>query len=81
MTWLGLPTYPPHRNLITRPEKCVQADELYSDYGWCLPGRYDPTCGPFKQAVSDCLADTSYRHQAQLNTLLTRKFPVFKSAA
>ncbi|MDA8194440.1 MAG: hypothetical protein M0Z53_10640 [Thermaerobacter sp.] len=28
MTWLGLPTYSPHRNLIERIGKLVQADEL-----------------------------------------------------
>ncbi len=81
MTWLWLPTCSPHRNLIARPGTLVQADELYSEYGWCLPGRYDPTCGPFKPAISDCLVDPSGRHQAQLNTLLTRNFPIFKSAA
>ncbi|MDA8194958.1 MAG: hypothetical protein M0Z53_13305 [Thermaerobacter sp.] len=81
MTRLGSPTCAPHRNLIARLGKCVQADGLGSEYRWCLPGRYDPKFGPLNQAISDCLADTSGRHQARLNTLLTAKFPVFKSAA
>ncbi len=81
LTRILLPTYSPHRNLIARLWKLVKADELYSEYWWCLPGRYYPKFGPFKPAISDCLADTSDRHQAQLNTLLTLKFQVFKSAA
>ncbi|MDA8192704.1 MAG: IS630 family transposase, partial [Thermaerobacter sp.] len=72
MTWLWLPTYSLHRNLIARLGTLVKPD--------CLHGRYYPKFGPFKQAISDCLADTS-RHQAQLNTLLTLKFQVFKPAA
>ena len=72
MTWLWLPTYSLHRNLIARLGTLVKPD--------CLHGRYYPKFGPFKQAISDCLADTS-RHQAQLNTLLTLKFQVFKSTA
>ena len=71
----------PQRNLSKGLGKLVQADELCCEYWWCLPGRYYPTRGPFKQATSNCLADTSGRHQAQFNTLLTLKFPVFKSAA
>ncbi len=59
----------------------MKPDELYSEYGWCLHGRSYPKFGPFNQAISECVADTSGRHQAQFNTLLTRKFPVFKSAA
>lgn len=31
-----------------------------------------------KQAIVDCLADTSGRHHAMLSTLLTLHFPVFK---
>ncbi len=73
MTWLWLPTYSPNLNLIERLGKLVKAD--------CLHGRYYPKFGSFKQAISDCLAHPSGRHQAQLNTLLTRKFPVFKLAA
>ncbi|MDA8194008.1 MAG: hypothetical protein M0Z53_08425 [Thermaerobacter sp.] len=58
MTWLWLPTYSPHLNLIARLGKLVKAD--------CLHGRYYPKFGPFKQAIIDCLADTNGRHQAQL---------------
>jgi hypothetical protein len=46
-----------------------------------LHGRYYPKFGPFKQAIIDCLANTSGRHQAKLNTLLTLNVQVFKSAA
>ncbi|MDA8193451.1 MAG: transposase [Thermaerobacter sp.] len=73
ITWLWLPTYSPNLNLIERLGTLVKAD--------CLHGRYYPKFGPFKQAISDCLAATSGRHQAQLNTRLTRKLPVFKPAA
>ncbi len=73
MTWLWLPTYSLHRNLIARLGTLVKPD--------CLHGRYYPKFGPFKQAISDCLADTNGRHQAQLNTLLTLKFQVFKPTA
>ena len=71
MSWL--PTYSPHLNLIERLWKCVKAE--------CLHGRYYQKFGPFKQAIIDCLADTKDRHQAQLNTLLTLNFPIFKSVA
>ena len=73
ITLLWLPTYSPNLNLIERLWKFVKAD--------CLHGRYYPKFGPFKQAIIDCLADTSGRHQAKLNTLLTLKFQVFKSTA
>lgn len=81
ITWLWLPTYSAHLNLIERLGKFVKADELCSEYWWCLHGRYYPKFGPFKPAIIDCLADTSGRHQAQLNTLLTLNFQVFKAAA
>ncbi len=73
ITLLWLPTYSPNLNLIERLWKLVKAE--------CLHGRYYPKFGPFKQAIIDCLADTSDRHQAKLHTLLTFKFQVFKSAA
>ncbi len=73
ITLLWLPTYSPNLNLIERLWKFVKAE--------CLHGRYYPKFGPFKQAIIDCLADTSGRHQTKLNTLLTLNFQVFKSAA
>ncbi len=73
ITWLWLPTYSPHLNLIERLWKFVKAE--------CLHGRYYPKFGPFTQAIIDCLADTGGRHQAQLNTLLTLNFQIFKSGA
>jgi len=69
---LWLPTYSPNLNLIERLWKFVKAE--------CLHGRYYPDFKPFKQAITDCLADTNHRHQAKLQTLLTLKFQVFKSA-
>ena len=73
ITLLWLPTYSPNLNLIERLWKFVKAE--------CLHGRYYPKFGPFKQAIIDCLADTGGRHQAQLNTLLTLNFQIFKSVA
>jgi hypothetical protein len=34
----------------------------------------------FKQAISQCLAQTTGRHQAALNSLLTLEFQTFESA-
>ncbi len=73
ITLLWLPTYSPNLNLIERLWKFVKAE--------CLHGRYYPKFGPFTQAIIDCLADTGGRHQAQLNTLLTLNFQIFKSVA
>ncbi len=81
ITLLWLPTYSPNLNLIEHLGKFVKADELCSEYWWCLHGRYYPKFGPFKQAIIDCLADTGGHHQAKLHILLTLKFQVFKSAA
>ena len=53
-TWLWLPTYSPHHNLIARRGKCVQADEPCREYWWCRHGRHYPQCGPCKQAIIDC---------------------------
>ncbi len=59
MTLLWLPTYSPNLNLIERLWKFVKAE--------CLHGRYYPKFGPFKQAISDCLADTTGRLNHQLS--------------
>ena len=48
ITLLWLPTYSPNLNLIERLWKFVKADELCSEYWWCLHGRYYPKFGPFK---------------------------------
>ncbi len=71
--WITPGIHASSSNLIERLWKFVKAE--------CLRGRYYPKFGPFKQAIIDCLADTSGRHQAQLNTLLTLNFPIFKSGA
>ncbi len=73
ITLLWLPTYSPNLNLIERLWKFVKAE--------CLHGRYYATFAPFKEAITQCLADTSGRHRAKLDTLLTLKFQLFDSAA
>ena len=83
MTWLGLPTYSPHCNRIAWLGKCVKCKgrRAIKRVLGGFPGRYDPTCWRLRLATIDCLADTSGRHQAQLDTLLTRKFPALQSAS
>lgn len=69
---LFLPPYSPNLNLIERLWKFVKKQCLYSKYY----EKFDP----FKQAISDCLAATSTKHKAELNTLLTLKFQTFEKA-
>ncbi len=78
---MWLPTYSPNLNLIERLWKLVTADELCSEYWWCLHGRYYPTLAPFKQAIIDCLADTSPSYKKKLASLVSLKFQLFKKAA
>ena len=68
---LWLPTYSP--NLIERLWKFVKAE--------CLHGRYYPTFAPFKKAISDCLEHAADQHKVKLDSLLTLKFQMFKSAS
>ena len=69
---LFLPTYSPNLNLIERLWKFVRKECLYSTYY----EHFDA----FKQAITQCLAETIGRHQAALNRLLTLEFQTFESA-
>jgi len=73
VTLLWLPTYSPNLNLIERLWKFVKAE--------CLHGRYYPTFGPFKKAISDCLEHAADQHKAKLDRLFTLKFQMIKSAS
>jgi transposase len=69
---LFLPTYSPNLNLIERLWKFVRKECLYSTYY----EHFDA----FKQAITQCLSETTGRHQAALNRLLTLEFQTFESA-
>ncbi len=73
ITLLWLPTYSPNLNLIERLWKFVKAE--------CLHGRYYETFAPFKKAINDCLEHATDQHKAKLDSLLTLKFQMFKSAS
>jgi transposase len=70
---LFLPPYSPNLNLIERLWRFVRKECLYSHYY----ERFDL----FKQAITDCLAQTTGRHQAALNGLLTLKFQTLESSS
>jgi transposase len=69
---LFLPTYSPNLNLIERLWKFVRKECLYANY-------YEHF-ELFKQAIQNCLAETTGRHKAALSTLLTLEFQTFLSA-
>ena len=69
---LFLPPYSPNLNLIERLWKFVRKD--------CLSSTSSEHFDVFKQAISQCLAQTTGRHQAALNRLLTLEFQTFESA-
>ena len=69
---LFLPPYSPNLNLIERLWRFVRKECLYSTYY----EHFDA----FKQAITQCLAETTGRHQAALNRLLTLEFQTFESA-
>lgn len=70
---LFLPTYSPNLNLIERLWKFVKKQCLYS--------KYYATFAEFKQAIEECLAAVSNKHQAQLATLLTLNFQTFENVS
>ena len=70
---LFLPPYSPNLNLIERLWRFVRKECLYSHYY----EHFDL----FKQAITDCLAQTAGRHQAALSRLLTLEFQTFQSAS
>jgi transposase len=67
---LYLPSYSPNLNLIERLWKFVKKKCLYS--------KYYASFGPFKEAISNCLAHTQDTYQAELDSLLTLKFQSFE---
>jgi len=70
---LFLPPYSPNLNLIERLWRFVRKECLYSTYY----ERFEP----FKQAITECLSETTGRHQAALSRLLTLEFQTFESAS
>jgi transposase len=70
---LFLPPYSPNLNLIERLWRFVRKECLYSNYY----EHFDL----FKQAITQCLAETTGRHQANLSRLLTLEFQTFESAS
>ena len=69
---LFLPPYSPNLNLIERLWRFVRKECLYSHY-------YEKFDG-FKQAISECLSQTTGKHQAELDKLLVLKFQTLKPA-
>ncbi len=69
---LFLPPYSPNLNLIERLWRFVRKECLYSIYYEHFP--------LFKQAITDCLAQTTGRHHAALRGLLTLEFQTFESS-
>ena len=68
---LYLPPYSPNLNLIERLWKFVKKRCLYSNYY----ANFDL----FKQAISDCLAQTHDTFKDELDSLLTLKFQTFNN--
>ncbi len=68
---LFLPPYSPNLNLIERLWRFVRKECLYSTYY----EHFDA----FKQAITQCLTETTGRHQAALTRLLTLEFQTFES--
>ena len=69
---LFLPPYSPNLNLIEPLWRFVRKECLYSHY-------YEHFT-LFKQAITDCLAETTGRHHAALSRLLTLEFQTFESS-
>jgi transposase len=69
---LYLPAYSPNLNLIERLWKFVKKTCWYSTY---YAHFHD-----FKQAISDCLAQTHTTYKKELDSLLTLKFQTFKES-
>jgi len=67
---LYLPSYSPNLNLIERVWKFVKKKCLYS--------KYYSSFDTFKNAISDCLAQTHNTYKKELDSLLTLKFQSFK---
>jgi transposase len=70
---LFLPPYSPNLNLIERLWRFVRKECLYNTYY----EHFDA----FKQAITQCLTETTGRHQTTLNRLLTLEFQTFESVS
>ena len=69
---LYLPPYSPNLNLIERLWKFVKKKCLYSVY--------HANFSDFKNAISECLAQTHTTYKRELDTLLTLRFQTFKKS-
>jgi len=69
---LFLPPYSPNLNLIERLWRFVRKECLYNHY-------YEHFT-LFKQAITDCVAETTGHHHAALSRLLTLEFQTFESS-
>jgi transposase len=69
---LYLPAYSPNLNLIERLWKFVKKKCLYSIYY--------ANFKDFKQAISECLAQTHSTYKEELDTLLTLRFQTFEKS-
>jgi len=69
---LYLPAYSPNLNLIERLWKFVKKKCLYSIYY--------ANFKDFKQAISDCLAQTHTTYKKELDSLLTLRFQIIKKS-
>jgi transposase len=69
---LDLPAYSPNLNLIERLWKFVKKTCLYSTY---YANFHD-----FKQAISNCLAQTHTTYKTELDSLLKLRFQTFKES-
>jgi transposase len=70
---LYLPSYSPNLNLIERLWKFVKKEVLYS--------KYYSDFESFKEAISDCLANTHTKHKKALESLLNLRFQSFKKVS
>src|SRR5204862_534422 len=70
---LFLPPYSPNFNLIERVWRFVRKE--------CLSSAYYEHFDAFKQAITECLAQTTSRHHAALSRLLTLEFQTFEAAS
>lgn len=69
---LFLPAYSPNLNLIERLWKFVKQEALYS--------RYYQDFATFKTAITGVLNETSGKHKAKLDSLLTLNFQTFEKS-
>jgi transposase len=66
---LYVPPYSPNLNLIERLWKFVKKQWLYS--------KYYPDSAASQHAIQECLAQVPTQYKAELDTLLTLRFPTF----